>query len=281
MTSAPVPTGAPAVDTVASLDALRLESDRRLVRTMLLVNLVPTVLTLGTDAMMTRSPSALEPFVLVRIAFVLGLLLFIRRFRRAPSRPAFEREVFVLALCTVVSVLFLQWIRPPDSQAIVRFAMLAVVGMYVVFPNRMILQLIPAVTLSITTSAILALRPSHVSAADRVLVPMILVLANVMGVVVARRRDRLYASEARLWRAEQDARSALERTLSELRVLRGVVPICSHCRKIRTEVGDWQQLEQYVRDHSDADFSHGVCPECTALHYPQVAAELRAERGEG
>jgi hypothetical protein len=281
VTSIPIPPAAAAADHATSLDALRLESDRRLVRTMLVVNLVPTVLTTVTDAMIVGPGVPFTPFVLVRVAFVLGLLLFIWRTRRTTSRRAFEREVFVLALCALLSVALLQWLRPPDSTAIVRYAMLVVVGMYVVLPNRMILQAVPAIALSVTTSAMLAFRTSHVPTLDRVLVPMMLALANVMGVIVARRRDALYASEERAWRSERDARAALEQTLSELRVLRGVIPICSHCRKIRTDVGDWQQLEEYVRERSEADFSHGVCPDCTARHYPQVAEELRSRATPG
>jgi hypothetical protein len=260
---------------VDPLETLRFESDRRLVRTMLVVMLVPTALTLATDAMIVGPEASFAPFVLMRAAFVLGILFWIWRVRRVATRRAFEWVVFAMALGAGCAVVLIQAMRPPDSMAIVRFAMLVVVGMYVVLPNRVLLQAIPAVALSAATSAILALRVSQVPTVDRVLVPMMLVLANVMGVVVARRREALSASEERAWQAERDAREALERSLSELRVLRGVIPICSHCRKIRTDVGDWQQLELYVREHTDADFSHGVCPECTAKHYPQVAAEMR------
>ena len=81
------------------------------------------------------------------------------------------------------------------------------------------------------------------------------------------------------WENEIATREKLEHTLAELRVLRGVLPICSHCRKIRTEVGDWQQLELYVREHSEADFSHGFCPDCIAEHYPAIAAQLSPTPG--
>jgi CheY-like chemotaxis protein len=54
----------------------------------------------------------------------------------------------------------------------------------------------------------------------------------------------------------------LEKTLKELKVLKGMLPICSFCKKIRDDKGYWNQLEAYISDHSEAEFSHGMCPEC-------------------
>jgi phosphoserine phosphatase RsbU/P len=60
----------------------------------------------------------------------------------------------------------------------------------------------------------------------------------------------------------------LEQALGEIKVLRGLLPICSHCKKIRDEKGKWHPVEGYIRDHSNADFSHGICPECLNKYYP-------------
>jgi len=50
-------------------------------------------------------------------------------------------------------------------------------------------------------------------------------------------------------------------------MLRGIVPICSFCKKIRDAEGNWSEVEAYVSKHSEAQFSHGFCPECGELHY--------------
>jgi len=60
----------------------------------------------------------------------------------------------------------------------------------------------------------------------------------------------------------------LEKALKENKTLRGLIPICSNCKKIRDDEGYWHQVEVYVRDHSDADFSHGICPDCFKKLYP-------------
>lgn len=82
----------------------------------------------------------------------------------------------------------------------------------------------------------------------------------------ARVRTHLEAHQLRL-RVEQQ-RDELCSALSRLKILSGFLPICANCKKIRDDNGGWQQLEIYIRDHSEADFSHGVCPECTQILFP-------------
>jgi PAS domain S-box-containing protein len=60
----------------------------------------------------------------------------------------------------------------------------------------------------------------------------------------------------------------LKNAFSKLKTLSGMLPICSSCKKIRDDKGYWEQIEVYIRDHTEADFSHGICPECAAKLYP-------------
>ncbi|MFW6205729.1 MAG: PAS domain-containing protein [Gemmatimonadota bacterium] len=62
----------------------------------------------------------------------------------------------------------------------------------------------------------------------------------------------------------------LQDALARIRKLEGIIPICGFCKRIRDPDGRWQQVEVYIRRHSDTDFSHGVCPECRTEHYPDV-----------
>lgn len=69
------------------------------------------------------------------------------------------------------------------------------------------------------------------------------------------------------------SRSSLEATLREIRTLKGLLPICSSCKKIRTDTGEWMQLERYISQHSEAEFSHGLCPKCMDVYLPKVAGK--------
>ena len=62
----------------------------------------------------------------------------------------------------------------------------------------------------------------------------------------------------------------------ELKVLRGRLPICMWCKRIRDEGGSWQKLETYIAEHSEADFSHGLCPECKQEHYGELFDKKRS-----
>ena len=59
----------------------------------------------------------------------------------------------------------------------------------------------------------------------------------------------------------------------EVKMLQGILPICSHCKKIRKDDGLWIQVESYVRDHSEVNFSHGICPDCMDKHYGEYLDE--------
>ncbi len=67
----------------------------------------------------------------------------------------------------------------------------------------------------------------------------------------------------------------LQSALSEVKTLSGLLPICSHCKKIRDDKGYWNQIENYILEHSGAFFSHGICPECAAKYYPDVFLEKK------
>jgi len=60
----------------------------------------------------------------------------------------------------------------------------------------------------------------------------------------------------------------LQQALDEVKVLRGILPICASCKKIRDDKGYWKQIESYIKDHSEAEFSHGICPDCAKKLYP-------------
>ncbi|OGP62098.1 MAG: response regulator receiver protein [Deltaproteobacteria bacterium RBG_13_53_10] len=60
---------------------------------------------------------------------------------------------------------------------------------------------------------------------------------------------------------------ALQDALSHVKTLQGLLPICMHCHKIRNDQQNWEQLEIYISEHTDAEFSHGLCPECMKKHY--------------
>lgn len=95
-----------------------------------------------------------------------------------------------------------------------------------------------------------------------------LAFGSVSGLVAFLERQRRRA----IGRLEATNRQ-LQTALSEIKTLRGLLPICSYCKQIRTEIGSWIGIEDYVRRHTEADFTHGICPNCLRKHFPDVQAQ--------
>lgn len=75
------------------------------------------------------------------------------------------------------------------------------------------------------------------------------------------------ASLVEMWDTKRQ--HELQKALDEVRTLRGIVPICASCKKIRDDNGFWSQVEKYVGDHTEATFSHSICPSCAKKLYPE------------
>ncbi|MGH7521912.1 MAG: MHYT domain-containing protein [Gemmatimonadales bacterium] len=92
------------------------------------------------------------------------------------------------------------------------------------------------------------------------------VVTDESGQVVRMAGTSLDISERK--RAEAELRQAM----AEVKTLQGILPICASCKRIRAEHGQWQAVESYVREHSNAEFSHGLCPDCAARDWGTVAS---------
>ena len=62
----------------------------------------------------------------------------------------------------------------------------------------------------------------------------------------------------------------LQEALAKVKLLSGFIPICASCKKIRDDTGYWQQIEAYIQQHSNAEFSHSICPDCCKRLYPEL-----------
>jgi len=90
-------------------------------------------------------------------------------------------------------------------------------------------------------------------------------VGNIIGASAVARdiTERKHAEEER-----ERLVTELQAALSKVKLLSGFLPICSACKKIRNDQGYWEQVEIYIRDHSEAEFSHAICPDCFRELYP-------------
>ncbi|MBC8415622.1 MAG: response regulator [Candidatus Cloacimonetes bacterium] len=116
---------------------------------------------------------------------------------------------------------------------------------------------------------------------DGVLVPVSISAAPIMIKGKAAGSFVIYKDISKQKKAETEREKViadLKQALEKVKTLSGLVPICSHCKKIRDDSGYWQKVEEYISQYSDVDFSHSICPECLQKHYPKQYEKMK-EKG--
>lgn len=95
-------------------------------------------------------------------------------------------------------------------------------------------------------------------------------LLGLMGIIFGAWRIKIQIAQRREIEEKREALIAkLEDALNDVKTLTGLIPICASCKKIRNDSGYWEQIESYIHQHSGADFSHGICPDCLEKLYPK------------
>lgn len=101
--------------------------------------------------------------------------------------------------------------------------------------------------------------------------PVLAILRQVAEIEVELGAAQQEIERRKIAEAERDKLiEELQQALSEVKTLRGFLPICAHCKSIRDDQGYWNRLEAYLLEHSEVELSHGVCPECAKKFYPNI-----------
>lgn len=259
--------------TPEALEYHRFERDRAQALTVVAVIAIPIAAFGIIDFMVAKSDVRLAILWSVRGATLLALGALWRVLRNAPTRARFERTLFTAQLIGVALAIASHFGRGPGTLFITRFELVSVVVYYLMIPGRTRMQAVPAVTLSVASLAMVLFWHTDVSGPELVSHVVCFALANALGLLVARHRQVTADAEETAWRALVRARDHLQQTVAELRALRGVVPICPHCHKVRDARNAWQQLEAYVAARGDVEFSSILCPSCLVGEFGAVLGD--------
>lgn len=138
---------------------------------------------------------------------------------------------------------------------------------------------IPVIFLTAKTEAVDIVKGFEVGAVDYVTKPFNApeLLARVRThIELKNARDTIETRNRELARNNETlarTNTALAEALDKIKVLEGILPICSFCNKIRDDAGSWNRLEHYIMERSSAKFSHGICPACMQRHYPDLGED--------
>lgn len=238
----------------------------RALRAILMVAVVFQLVNIPNDRAVVSDP---DNFLIVLVTRLVGAgvsLLAVPLVGRTRSPERLDLIGTTWGIVTALTVVISAALLPPDYLANSAWSTLLVLGMYVVLPIPIPLQAMVAA--AYTVGEVLVLGQFR-EFPDRIVLDILTahVCGHVIGLVAswqmqrARRDAFLALIEAR------HAHTQEQRAWGELKVLQGILPICANCRKIRTDAGEWSQLEVYVQGHSEAQFSHGICPDCERRLY--------------
>ena len=105
------------------------------------------------------------------------------------------------------------------------------------------------------------------------IIAFFLIYKSVIETGLVKPYSLLFRNLKRSEEAVRIERNKLQSALEQVRMLSGLLPICSHCKRIRDDKGYWEQIESYIHDHSEAVFSHSICPDCLKKYYPEIKSE--------
>lgn len=232
--------------------------DRQAFRLVLQVAFVGWVVFVSNDF---SQPDALPTLLGIRVTFLAATAAVLWRLRRPVPPRLFDRLGLGWTLLFAAGNLAIQLVRPPAHLGHAVTTVCVVMLTYGVVPLPVRVQAGVAVLHSLCWLAIAAwVKPAGAPEYLRAMA-FGLVFGNVLGCLTAR---LLHARARRLFLAldrQAELSAALEKSLAEVRTLRGLIRICAWCKHVHAD-GEWQQIEKYVSANSHAAFTHGICPAC-------------------
>lgn len=246
------------------------DHDRGIYRIGIVLLTAPIVLFASSDYILFGTEGKFVPLIGARLAFVattIGTITMVPRLRSIRATDL-AVTVWCLLLCTLV--FFINWTRPPDYVQHSVVDVLILMTLYFLFPLPMPLQAIPPLIFTAGNILIIYTFKDPLTPMEANVLWITYILGNALGLYTAHRMQRYRWSHFRTLEEERALRAALEEALGNIKVLQGMLPICAHCKKVRDDQGYWTQIEQYIRANSDAQFTHGICPECIKEHYGEM-----------
>ena len=246
-----------------------LEDDKKFSSIVVGIAVVVISLFFFSDPYLLRSDSLFYPTLIARILFTIGSMAWFIVIRRTTNHKAADAATLLWAFMGSIFVLFVDWTRSAEYVSHMITDIVFLLAIMVLLTNKYILQMIAGFAFTVG----LIVLYSEVKSLDTALIRNVLlagiVLINLFAVLISHRNQLNRRIQYFIWIEEKQLSLDLQKALAEIKTLRGIIPICANCKKIRDDKGFWNQLEAFIHEHSDAEFSHGICPQCAAELYPE------------
>jgi hypothetical protein len=201
----------------------------------------------------------------VLLMLMIGALIVLARMQ---NRVRFDRLTYVAVLVLPVVASIINLVRPLSDPGNFAFDIVLLLGYYSLFNFPLRFQILPPLIISaVQLSFLFAFKDIGDLHQEHVITTAFLV-ANVVGVISSRERNIKSRQVFLDFQRQEELLVELETNLQHTKMLEGIVPMCSYCKRIRKDRKMWEQIEEFIGRGSNLRFSHGICPECLAEHHP-------------
>jgi hypothetical protein len=208
-----------------------------------------------------------------RLVFTVITILVLVKLRKTTDYRLYDRLLAYWLFLVFSGDLLIDVTRPSTYFVNAVLDVVFVVTAYIMLPSKLRNLIILCSYFSVASLLLLYFTRDATVRPALFTIAAAFVLANVMGIIAAWMFNYYRMSD---YLSEETARKAL----AEVKALKGFLPICSSCKKIRDDQGYWQAVDHYISEHTDAEFTHGICPECMARLYPGLVPEKQDKPSE-
>ncbi len=210
----------------------------------------------------TQKGLILNLHLVVRFTFILLTLVIAVYMRGAKNPFIIDKVMFGWIMIGFSFAMWITYWRPHSGFSYILVHSLMLYCLYVAIPMTVPSKLVTGFYGSVVFLYIIFIPPVSYTVVEVIAIFLSFAFYNALGVAMVYRTEIDRRRIFRMVEIEKALRLNLEKTMAEVRVLQGLLPICAWCKRIKQPDSSWKSIEDYVTEYSDATFSHGVCPDC-------------------
>jgi len=219
-----------------------------------------------------KSNPTFYTLLLIRFLASVFSLIYIILLRKSRTSKQFDWLSFLLIITVCSCTLYVDSTRPPSFLFHLLTDITIIFAIYIFFPMRLHLQIISTLLFSLGLGTmLLTIKDIPHTVLNGIWVGLF--FSNFFGLWLSWEAHINTRTQFYLLRHEKQLSEKLQEALNNIKVLEGLLPICSVCKKVRDENGDWHDIATYIRNNTDAECSHSICPTCGKKLYPEIYAK--------
>lgn len=236
---------------------------------------IPLITFSISDYQLFGASSDFYKLMIARAALTILALITIAIITKAKRESVFDLAVLIWLFFLCNFQLYVAFTRPRSFVFNLAIDIAMLMALYAIVPLRFVFQVASAFYFTAFSIYINLNFRDHTIISQRA-VWVCFFFVNVCGLWISWRMHTDRRTQFDLLLTEKHLAHELKTAIENIKTLKGLLPICSSCKKIRDDEGYWHQVESYIHEHTEAKFSHGICPDCMESLYPQFSKTRKA-----